>query len=229
MVELTDIQGIGPATAEALGEEGINSVDDLAEADAQTVENAKNVTEQNAQMFIVRAQDMLGENDAEVDEEDLPEEDDVSDDPTEDLFPESPSADAEASQEDESEEEGEEVAEETTDAESDSASEEDSFDLSLEFNDRQYDLLMYTLVGEFIKQQRRNRERAEHADTLLSEFRPLDGGGTYENQVSRGELNTLYSAVTSTKRSVQGKNHIELMHEMLEIVEQVEEAREQLF
>lgn len=221
MVELTDIQGIGPATAEALQENGIDSVEDLSESDAQTLTEVENITEKNAQMFIVRAQDILGENEAEVEEEDMPEEDDVAEDITADLFPDNSSDDSSSSDEDEEE------SQDTTD---DSAEEDDGlFDVTFGVNDRQFDLLMQSLVEEYVRQQRRNIERAEHADTLLGYVRTLGGGGEFSERLSRGELNTLYSAVRRTRRSLQGRNRIDLMHEMREVVDQVSEAREALF
>lgn len=69
MADLNDIDGLGPARSESLKNEGYESVEDLADADAEDVSEAAGVPEDTALSFVVQAQNYAeGDvDDAEVD------------------------------------------------------------------------------------------------------------------------------------------------------------------
>lgn len=69
MAELNDIDGLGPARSESLEDAGYESLEDLAEADSQSVADEANVPEDTALSFIVQAQNRVEGDveDAEVD------------------------------------------------------------------------------------------------------------------------------------------------------------------
>jgi N utilization substance protein A len=76
---LTELGGLGPRTAELLGEHGIRSIDDLAEAQVETMVDIPGVGEKSAEALIQRASDFLKDREivaeaAEAEESQSPEE-----------------------------------------------------------------------------------------------------------------------------------------------------------
>jgi transcription termination factor NusA len=77
---LTEMGGLGPRTAELLEENGIRSIEDLAEAQVETMVNIPGVGEKSAEALIQRASDFLKDREdaapeaAEADESQSPEE-----------------------------------------------------------------------------------------------------------------------------------------------------------
>jgi N utilization substance protein A len=77
---LTELGGLGPRTAELLEENGIRSIEDLAEAQVETMVNIPGVGEKSAVALIQRASDFLKDREdaapeaAEADESQSPEE-----------------------------------------------------------------------------------------------------------------------------------------------------------
>jgi hypothetical protein len=227
MAEITDISGVGPARASSFEEMGYETVEDLADADPEELATADNLTEDRALEFVVEAQNMSEEDDADETDDESREEFDlkpseISDeveqpDDTED------SEDSVVSEESSEDDESPSVEQEPAESESDAADETDSYPVELTFdNRRQFDTFHAAIM--------RHHERVftsdqPAADTMAYCLGEIDGFGSVEYELSENGLNELHSAVLQQRTNYQGDNLIEHMDELREVEEQVNDLR----
>lgn len=212
--DFSDFDGIGPTLNERLHENGYETYEDLADADTDELQEIKGVTEDRALSAVVAAGDV-------VEVEEAVEEDDTDDFVTTDDI---------GSEEEEGDDVdgdgvnggGEGVADE---GEGEDTSEPETFELELDLDDREHQVLTSALLDSYTSLQRRNRSRAAAAD------RVLDGVYSEEDvlELTQDELNALYAALHQRVQRYKGDNHVDLMNVARGIEEEVNEVRDEMF
>lgn len=220
-MELTDIDGVGPARSDSLVDAGYDSVELLAMSDADEVAEDVDIPEDTALEFVVQAQNMVAdENDSEEAEEAADESEEEDDPMPADLAEPAESDDtddvenADTSDEDESENEVEEdpVYELTVDLETDA----------------HYDSYMTALYNAYERRVGSNQNALDAINHALDEARYNNGEVTHE--LSEYELNTLHASVSQQVNEYKGNNMIAEMDAMRAILAQINEVRnEKLF
>jgi predicted RecB family nuclease len=210
-MELTDIDGVGPARSDSLVEAGYDSVEVLAMADPEEVADDVGVPDDTALEFVVQAQNMIADDDAdESDEEDADadESDDVPD----------PSDLAEVAED--SDEEEEEDSDEDA---------EESYELVVDLEtDTHYDAYMTALLNAYETRVGSNQHALDAITKALSDARYNSGEVTHE--LTEYELNTLHASVSQQVTEYKGMNMIGHMDAMRDLLAQVNEVRnEKLF
>lgn len=217
MTQVTDITGIGPAKAETLEEEGYGTVEEIAEADRETLAAVDGVGEDRALEFIVGASDLLEEGQ----EEELEEEEDG------DEFDLKPSevADEINGEDEEEEDEDEPVEDESVEEES---NEEDSYTVDINFETRlQYHTFHAAIMRYHENIYSSNQPYSQAMQKILDGFTDYD---SLSYELSEEELNTLHTAVKQARTSYQGNNLIDHMDALNVVEEQInDQRREYLF
>lgn len=226
MADVTDIKGVGPAKADTLAENGYDSVDAIASADPDELSEVDGVGEDRALEFIVEAQNLL-EAHEEV-EEAYPEDEfdltpaEVSEELSEDEEDEddvSPSEDDEAA-EDAEEEPDDDADDDPTDGLA------ESYPLSIDFETQlQYDVFHAALMRHHERVYTSDQSASETMQKLLDFLYQADKESV-DYTLTEQEMNTLHVAVTTRRTAYQGENLIDHMDAMVQVVEQVEEARQ---
>lgn len=215
MIEVTDIKGIGPAKAETLADAGYESVEDIANADADELGEVEGVGEDRALEFIVGAADLL-ESTEEVEEE--------TDDDEFDLKP----SDVGDELEDEVDELEEELKEELEDTESPTDDEDQTYTVSIDFSsDDEYHTFHAAIMRYYERIYTSNQPASDAMAKILEK---LTDSGDVEYELDEQELNTLHTAVKQMRTQYQGDNLIDQMDALRSVEEQInEQRREALF
>ena len=214
-MDLTDLDGVAEGRASNMKEAGYESLQDVAEADAETLSDSVNyLPEDTALELVVQAGDMVDEerNTPEVSEDDA-ETSDEEDGPL-------PGELAESSEDDS---DGEESGVE--DESPDESDETYTLTVDLETDDH-YDAYMTALFNAVEKQS--NQVALDALNSVLDDARY--NGGEVSHEVTEYELNTMHAAVSQQVTEYKGQNMIGHMDAMRDILAQVNEVRqEQLF
>lgn len=237
MVDLTELDGVGPARSESLEEAGYSDFETLADADPEALAEDAGVTEDKALDFIVQSQNLVAEQEAEV-EESKPVTEEVADavEESEDEEVGAEEAVEELPDSDELEEEIEEAADDsdTTDETDESVDEspenegpqeiqfELTFDEALE-----YDTFFDSVMGQRATMLRSNRDGVEAFDHVLDQMRASSGvGATVELELTESQLNDLHNSVRGTMIDYKGDNLIDHMDALQEVLNDVNEVRD---
>jgi hypothetical protein len=217
MPKVTDIDGIGPTTANKLEDLGYESVEDIANGDPDDISEIDQVTEDRALEFIVVAEDLLSDES----------EDDNSEDEDFDLAPADVSDEVEQEEDDEPEEIEADDADEEDDTEPESE-EQETYEVQLSFESKlQYDTFHASLMRYHEAIYNGNQPSADAIKYCLDE---LDSFDSVEYELEEFELNTLHTAVKQARSGYQGDNLIEHMDALQEVENQIDDARrEHLF
>jgi len=235
MTDLGDVKGVSDTRAENLSEEGYESVEDIAGAEVDGLEEVTGVGESTAETLIDSAQSLLQEQHG-VESEDEPETEEETEGETEDTG-EVSIEELEEINSEEPDGYNEPRDEEEVTAEDDDPDERRVVDTSPEIYDveitltqpEQYDYLVLALVQLKTQEVSASGEQSQMASGLLDEIRDISGTGSFTVSVDRNELNTLHSAVKQVTTSYQGRS-IEAFNALKAVLDQVEEARrENLF
>jgi len=214
-MDLTDLDGVGPARSESLAEAGYASVEAVAEADPDVLADDADVPDDTALDFVVQAQNLV-EGDASEDAEDDAEESEESDGPLPGELAQEDSVDTDA---DESEDEAE--AEE-----SDEVEEEPVYELTVNLRtDTHYDAYMTALLNAYERRSGSHQPTLDAIATVLDDARYNNGEVTHE--LTAFELNSMHAAVSQQVTDYKGQNMIDHMDAMRDLLEQVNEVREE--
>jgi len=214
VAEITDINGVGPAKAETLEEEGYESVEDIAGADPDELAEVNGVGDDRALEYIVGAEDVLAESHDEFDLTPSEVGEELEDDE------DGPDADVSAS-DDEDDPSVAEDDEPPVDATEDDESEPE-YEVTFDFeNQMQYDVYHAALM--------RHNERVTHQPATDLMEKCLSGLYGNEEEVTyqftEYELNTLHAAVKQARTGFQGANDIPQMDALKVIEGQLDDAR----
>lgn len=219
MVELTDLDGVGPARSDSLIEAGYENMEDISGADPEELSEEVNVSEDTALGFVVQAENMLAEEEAEVTE----------DEPT------SVTEEIEEAQESDEEDEVVAGAEMEPESEEDETVEEDepkpedaTVEIELVFDSGlEHDVLFAATMRHMETMLQGNRTQTEVFESVLDQMRTagVDEGVTVE--VEPEDLNELHNAVRKMVTYYQGNNLIDHMNATKQIQNQVNEYRQE--
>lgn len=225
MPELTDINGVGPAKAETLRENGYESVEDVANADEEELEAVDGVGDDRALEFIVSAQNLVDddavEDEAEVAEDEF------------DLTPSEVSEEVESGQnedEDDVQPQQKPIVEDETDAgEGEPVVAEESnegpHDVAIDFDDRlQFHTFHEALMNRHESAYSSDQSSADAMQKCLDGLDSFDGV-SYE--LTEEELNELHSAILQQRVDYQGANLIEHMDALRAVEEKVDYLRQE--
>lgn len=219
MVSVTDINGVGPAKADTLAEEGYDSVEALAEADQDELAAVDGVGDDRALEFIVQAQDLA----EDADEASEPEKEDSFDLQPKDVSDEI--EEIEEEDEPEVEEEPEPEPEPEVEEEPEHEPEEETFTVSLEFDTKfHYDVYHAALMRQHESVYTSHQPKADTLKYALDELTSFD---SVEYELDRSQLNNLHSAVLQQRRNYQGGNDIEWADALQEVENQINEQRDE--
>lgn len=239
MVELTDLNGVAEGRAENLTEAGYESVEDLVDADAETVAESVNyLPEDTALELIVQAGNIVAEEESDGVVEDEPEsasKDESSiteevEEAVEEVEKESEKVGPEKAldqlpDDDELEEEVDELEEEL---EEESEPEPDTIDFAITFDEGlEYDTFFDAVMEQRSSMLRTNRSGVEAFDHALEQMR--DGGinSPVELSLEKQQLNDLHNCVRQKKISYKGDNLIDHMDALQQAMNQIDDVREE--
>jgi hypothetical protein len=226
MVELTELDGVGPARSASLVEAGYEDVAAVAEADAGQLAEDAEIPEDTALGFIVQAENITASEGADV-EESEPVTQEIAHAVEGDELEEEAEAD---DNEGEGEGEGrEEKREETKEEDAEEPFEEGydrvavSFDLA---SPLEHDVFFASLMRHTETMIRSNQTNTAVLDSLLDELRDT-GDGQIHVEVEPDDLNLLHNAVRKMVVEYQGNNLIDHMNAMKAVQNQVNEHRDE--
>lgn len=208
MTDFEELDGVGPARSDSIVDAGYESMDELANADHDSLAEEIGVPEDTALEFVVQAQNVVEDDeDASADAEDDSDEADPL--PADLAEPdESGAADSEEDDTDESDEYYELVVDLDTDL--------------------HYDVYMDALLNAYERRYGSHQPKIDATAKVLDDARYNSGEVSHE--LTEYELNNLHAAVTQQEKDYKGNNMIDHMDAMLDIVDQVNEVRnEKLF
>ena len=215
MTEVTDIDGVGPAMGDRLAENGYDSVDEIARADKDELSSINRVTEDKALDFIVQAQNLLGDEAEETEEEG--DEFDLTPGELSDVEQESDEEEVEEEPEPEPEEEEPEPEPEPEDEGPSVYSIELTFDTM-----EQYDVYHAALMRRHEAVYTGNQPAA---DALKKCLDGLDNFEKVEYELTESELNELHSAILQQRTDYQGENLIDHMDALKVVERQLNDQR----
>ena len=213
MTDLDTIDGIGPAMAERLEENGYADLTALAEADQDELAEVKQVTSDKALDFIVQAQNAIGgdEDDEELDE-----------DESFDLTPSEVSDELE-DMEEEIEEASDE--EEEPELEEESEPEPETYEVELTFDERlQFDVFHAALMRRHERIYTGNQPSADALQKCLSGLESME---KVAYELNEQEINELHSAILQQRTSYQGDNLIDHMDALKKLETSFNEQRDE--
>lgn len=231
MVDLTELDGVGPARSEDLAEAGYDDFETLADADPEALAEEAEIPEDTALDFVVQSQNLVAEQEAEV-EEDEPEsiteeveeaveaEEAVEELPDEEEFAEELEEDDEIT-EDEPESEGDdsEVVEDEGPAE---------YEFEVEFESGlEYDTFFDAVMSQRSTMLQSNRTGTEAFDQALEQMRTGGMSEPVELSMTAEQLNDLHNSVRQTTISYKGNNLIDHMDALNSILDQINETRDE--
>ena len=228
VAEITDIKGVGPAKAKTLEDEGYESVEDIAQAEADELAEVNGVGDDRALEYIVGANDVLAESrdDSEAAEEASDDFDLTPSEVGEELEDDTDDAESDVSasddEDDPSDSDDDEAPVDAAEDDEDEAEPEPEFEVTFNFENRtQYDVYHAALM--------RHNERVTHQPATDLMEKCLSGLYGNEEEVTyqftEYELNTLHAAVKQTRTGFQGANDIEQMDALKVIEGQLDDAR----
>jgi len=236
MVDLTELDGVGPARSDSLAEAGYEDFETLADADPEELAEDAGVTEDKALDFIVQSQNIVAEQEAEVEEsqpvteevaeavEESEDEDEAENEPE----PEETITVEEAEDEPEDEAEAEPEVEEEPEPEDEGPAViefELTFDEALE-----YDTFFDAVMSQRATMLRTNRDGADAFDHALDQMRGKQVGDTVELEMTEAQLNGLHNSVREMTVSYKGDNLIDHMDALKQVLNRINEVRsEHLF
>lgn len=223
-MELTDITHVAASRADDLREMGLGSVNKVANADPDDLQELSRVGENKAIEMVVSAENLVEEAREESDEAD----EELVEDGESITFDEGDAESLEdGSESDESESEGNTSDETKPDSE---ATEDDSTErgideayvLSLDLEPIQREILISALLDQYTSLKRRNRSRSQACFRVLEKSRDGDTLSLTEE-----ELNALHAALRQQRTTYQGENHVDLMNYTQQIERDVTALREE--
>lgn len=219
MIEVTDIEGVGPSTADDLADEGYESVEDVAQADPDDLSDISGISEDRALEFMVSAGDLL-DAEEEVEEETAGDEFDLTPDEVgEELQEEVEEDDGPEVEVVEDDEEDAVVEDEGEDAED----EPESYTVSVDFETRlQYHTFHAAIMRYHEKQYTSNQPKADAMQLILD---GLESGEGVEYELDEEQFNTLHTAVKQCRTDYQGNNLIDHMDALSSVEEQINDQR----
>lgn len=240
MVDLTELNGVGPARSESLEEAGYADFETLADADPEALAENAEITEDKALDFIVQSQNIVAEEDAEV-EESQP----VTEEVAEAVEEETSSAGLEAdSEEPDSASENPEPedsitvdrneGEDETEAEAEPEPEDegpDVIEFELTFDEAlEYDTFFDAVMSQRATMLRTNRDGADAFDHALDQMRGKQVGDTVELSMTESQLNGLHNSVREMTVEYKGDNLIDHMDALKQVLSRINDVRsEHLF
>jgi hypothetical protein len=234
-VDLTELDGVGPARSGDLEEAGYDDFETIADADHEALAEEAEIPEDTALDFVVQSQNIVAEEDAEV-EESQPVTEEVAEavEEAEDEEVEAEEAVEELPDEEEFEEEFEEDDAEADDDEPESASEtvedegptEYGFSVTFE-SGLEYDTFFDAVMSQRSTMLQSNRTGTEAFDHALEQMRNGGMDEPVELEMTEAELNNLHNSVRQTTISYKGDNLIDHMDALNNILDQVNEARDE--
>jgi hypothetical protein len=219
MVDLTELDGVGPARSGYLEEAGYDDFQNIADADPEKLAEEVEMPEDTALELVVQSQNIVAE--------------DESDGVTE-SEPDSITQEVEESLEAQVEEEADEVEEELEEPDVeesevepsedpvDAGPEEYEFTISFE-SGLQYDTFFDSVMAQRSKMLRSNRDGVDAFDHALEQMR--QGSDEVTLQMTEAQLNDLHNCVRQKTVDYKGDNLIEHMDELKQVLNQVNEAR----
>jgi len=206
MVELEDINGVGASRAEDLREMGYESVEDVSKANPEDLTALSRVAEDKAIEMVVDAENIL--EDEEDDDEDT-EDDDGTITLDEELYTE------EMVEEERPSEEVAEVVEEEP-------AEERLFELSLDLDSLEHEVLIAALIEAYTNLRSRNVSRSDACHSVLVKLRD-----SFTLSLTEDELNAMHAAMRQRRLSYQGNNHVDMMTTARGIEDRISALREE--
>jgi hypothetical protein len=228
MVDLTELDGVGPARSESLEEAGYEDFASLAEADPEALAEDAEITEDKALDFIVQSQNIVAEQDAEV-EESKPVTQEVADAVEE---AEDEEDEVEVEEDTISVKEGEDKDEAESEPEpepEDNGPEVIEFELTFE-EALEYDTFFDAVMSQRATMLRTNRDGADAFDHALEQMRGKEVGDSVELEMTEPQLNGLHNSVREMTVSYKGDNLIDHMDALKRVLNRINEVRsEHLF
>lgn len=215
-MDLTDIDGVGPARSDSLVEAGYDSVDMLAMADPEELAADADIPEDTALDFVVQAQNMVADD---GDSADGSESDSESDEEEDGPLPSELVEDAENNETDDSADAEDEAPDETEPVE-----EDPTYELVVDLEtDTHYDAYMTALINAYEQRVNSNQNALDAIAKALDDARYNSGEVTHD--LDEYELNTLHAAVSQQVTTYKGQNMIDHMDAMRDLLAQVNEVR----
>ena len=228
MVDLTELNGVGPARSESLEEAGYDDFETLADADAEQLAEDAEITEDKALDFIVQSQNIVAEEEAEVEEskpvtEEVAEAVEESEDEEDvEVEEETITVDRDEGESDDAEDEPEPEAEPEDDG-PDVIEFELTFDEELEF-----DTFFDAVMGQRATMLRSNRDGVDAFDHALDQMRASSGvGATIELEMEEGQLNDLHNCVRQKMIAYKGDNLIDHMDALKAVLNDINDVRDE--
>jgi len=225
MVELTELDGVAEGRADNLKDAGYEEVEDLTDADPETLaEEVNYLPEDTALDLVVQSQNLIAEDEAEVEEtepksitEDVEEAvEEVEEETVEEDEPEVEEVEEETVEEDEPEVE-----------EVDDEPEEISFELTFD-EPLEYDTFFDAVMSQRATMLRTNRDGVNAFEHALDQMRASTGvGATVELEMEAGQLNDLHNCVRQMMVSYKGDNLIAHMDALKKVLNDINEVREE--
>lgn len=222
MSNITDIKGVGDDLADELRTKEYNTVDSVANADPEELQEVSGVGESTATQLRDDAREVI--KNEHVDQQEEGEKPDFvdADDSEDEEPPEAEDVDEPQNLSDTAE------SDDSGDAESQSDSDtEYTFDLNVNTEDA-LDYLTASLVRAKTERSSTNPEGAEVANRVLDELRGLTGTGDFSLTMSEDEINTLHSSLVQQQESYQGRVDGPF-NAVKDLREQVDEVRSEHF
>lgn len=215
MVDLTELNGVGPARSDYLTEAGYEDFETIAEADNEQLADDVDIPEDTALELIVQSQNIVAEREAEV-EEDEP--DTISDELEKEIEEE---VEEDVEEEVEAVEEVEEVEEDG----SGPITFEIEFSAALE-----YDTFFDSVMQQRMKMYRSNRTGVEAFDEAIGQMRSGSDDEPVKMNMTEAQLNDLHNSVHRMIIDYKGDNLIDHMDALKQVMSQIEAVRsEHLF
>lgn len=211
MAELTDLDGVADGRASNLKDAGYESVEDLTDADPETVADEVNYLPQDTALeLIVQSQNIVEEEMAEVEED------------------EPGTITEEVSKAVEKDDDPDESDESNASEESD---EPDVIDFSLSFDEPlEYDTFFDALLQERASHYRTNRSGVETFEAGLEQMRNSRFDEDIELSLTPSQLNSLHQSVSQLSTSYKGDNLIDHMEALDSVLADINSVRsENLF
>lgn len=218
MVDLTELDGVGAARRGYLQEAGYDDFESIAEADHEELAEDIDVPEDTALELVVQSQNLVAEEDDDVEEE---EEMQTISDELEDLTEDEDDDDEDVSEDGDVEKV---VEDEDTGP---GVQTEDGIRFTVTFEGGlSHDTFFDAVMRQRLDMYKRNITGVEAFDHALEEMRH-DAGNSITLTMNPFQLNNLHNSVKQRMISYKGNNLIDEMDALDDIMEQIEEVREE--
>jgi predicted RecB family nuclease len=222
MVDLTELNGVGPARSGYLEEAGYEDFETIADADNEQLAEDVDIPEDTALELIVQSQNIVAEQEAEVTSSGS-QPTTISEELDEEL--EEEVEDLEEEVEDLEEEVEEEVEEEAEPEDDGPITFEIEFEQSLS-----YDTFFDSVMQQRMTMYQTNRTGVEAFNYALGQMRNNTVDEPVTLELTEDQLNDLHNSVRQKIIDYKGNNLIDHMDALKQIMTQIEEVRsEHLF